>query len=169
VREALQTADGGKNPKIIQLPFHPRRTQPWIGGPFAVDSAAEDEDMALVSLLLEAPEALNLQEALSGMVLDEWPEFVPAKTLDTGIAFHYNQPNTEPPQTMLLAVPPVEGAQWHWDHLMGAVLEALDLAQKRLVTLDHIAVQNAGLAHVLPGIILPVTPDNNQTPNVEVF
>jgi len=169
VREAFETADGGKNPEIIQLPFHPGRTQPWIGGPFAVDSASEDEDMALVSLLLETPDTLNLQEALSGMVLDEWPEFVPSKTADTGVAFHYNQPNTEPPQTMLLAVPPVEGAHWHWDYLMGAVLEALELAQKRLVTLDHMAAQNAGLAHVLPGIILPVTPDNNQTPNVDVF
>jgi hypothetical protein len=85
------------------------------------------------------------------------------------VAFHYNQPNTEPPQTMLLAVPPVEDAHWRWDYLMGAVVEALELAKKRLVTLKHVAAQNAGLAHVLPGIILPVTPDNNQTPNVNVF
>jgi hypothetical protein len=166
LREALQTADAAVNLAIIQLPFRAGRSQPWIGGPFSADAAPQD--LALTSLALAVPAGFATSAAFSGMILDEWPEFVPAKMANTGVALHYNQPNSEPPQVMLLAVTPVEGTTWRWEYLMGAVLEALQLARKRLVTPAHLARQSAALGHVLPAVMVPVTPGGSKIPNMEV-
>ena len=40
------------------------------------------------------------------MTIDELIERIPADQEDTGVAMHFDAPNTEPPQTMLLAVAP---------------------------------------------------------------
>jgi hypothetical protein len=43
-----------------------------------------------------------------GLLLDEWTEVAPATKETTGIAVNYDQPDSEPPQAMLLVVPPVK-------------------------------------------------------------
>ena len=45
-------------------------------------------------------------------MVDEWSEVIPAGTETTGIAVHYNQPSTEPPQTLLLVVTPEITGRW---------------------------------------------------------
>jgi hypothetical protein len=166
LREALQAAGAAASPAIIQLPFRAGRPQPWIGGRFSPDTAMED--LAFTSLALELPPGFAADRPLAGMIVDEWPEFVPSRVAETGVALHYNQPNSEPPQVMLLAVTPVEGGAWRWEHLTGAVLEALQLARKRLTTPAHIAARNAAIGQLLPGVMLPVTPGGNQIPAVEI-
>jgi hypothetical protein len=167
LREALGPAASDQDLAIVQLPFRDGQRQAWIGGPFSPD--ADSSDLAFVSLVLESGAAIDPRSVLSGMMVDEWPEFVPSRTARTGVAFHYNQPNSEPPQALLLAVAPVEGGNWRWEYLRGAVMDALALAQKRLVTPANVTRQNAALAHVLPAVALPLTPEENRTPNVEVL
>ena len=53
----------------------------------------------------------------------------PAATETTGLAFHYDRPDSEPPQAMLLVVPPVLRGAWQWDDLVAALHETLDLAR----------------------------------------
>lgn len=171
LQEMFQTAGSGKLPEIVQLPFQPGKRQAWIGGPFT--PAEPGETQGILSLAFEFPAGFKPEAALSGFMIDEWPEFVPLPTADTGVAFHYNQPDTEPPQAMLLAVCPVEGGNWHWEYLMGAVKDALDMAKKRLVTPADIQAVNAGVAQVLPAIMAPFLPfntsDNLNIPNPKIF
>lgn len=150
---------------VLQFPFFEGRKQPWIGGMLPADLPAEQT--ASVSLLLELPIVFAPDTLFSGLVVDEWPELIPEKTIDTGVAFQYNQPNTEPPQTMLLAVAPVEAGNWQWEHLVGAVNDALELSKMRLVTPEHLHDTFPSLNQVLPAILLPFMAENQHSPVVD--
>ncbi|MCK5312254.1 MAG: helix-hairpin-helix domain-containing protein, partial [Desulfobacteraceae bacterium] len=49
---------------------------------------------------------LDSDKSVSGLKIDAWLETIPNETIDTSVAFHYDAPNTQPPQSLLLAVPP---------------------------------------------------------------
>ena len=71
----------------------------------------------------------------------------------TGIAFHYDRPNAEPPQTMLLALPAeLPRRAGEWDDLVDALHETLDLARKRAVEPRH--VDATAYARFLPATIV---------------
>ncbi|QHT69140.1 hypothetical protein GXP67_22095 [Rhodocytophaga rosea] len=163
--EVLDSTETSASPAVMQFPFFPGNKQPWIGGLLPPDT--KPEERASLSLLLELPSTFQANTVFSGFIIDEWPEWIPEKNIDTGVAFQYNQPNTEPPQTMLLAVTPVESENWNWEFLLGAVNDALEMAKKRLVTPEHIRTSHAGLSQVLPAIVMPFMPENQQTPVVE--
>ena len=170
LREVFLSADSHKTPIVLQFPFKMDKPQPWIGGPLPATTEDQTplEAEPSLSLLLETPETLRLDSALTGFILDEWPETIPFKNMDTGVAFQYNQPNTEPPQALLLAVSPEENENWKWEHLMGAVSDALEMSKKRMVTPSEIAAHNAGLAQVLPALTLPFMAENRNVPVVPV-
>jgi hypothetical protein len=46
------------------------------------------------------------------LVIDEWIDKITSDKEDTVIAFQYNAPNTEAPQSLLLAVSPADGYRW---------------------------------------------------------
>lgn len=171
LQEMFQTAGSGKLPEIIQLPFLTGKRQAWIGGPFSPETHPGNQ--GTLSLAFEFPVDFKPESELSGFMIDEWPEFVPLPSADTGVTFHYNQPDTEPPQAMLLAISPVEGGSWHWDYLMGAVKDALDLSKKRLVTPSDIQAVNEGVAQVLPAMVVPFMPvvdsKNINVPNPDIY
>ena len=75
----------------------------------------------------------------AGLVLGDWDEVIPRPTETTAVAFNFNQPDAEPPQTMLLAVPPAgeaDGDKWSWEMLVDSVESTLELAKVRGVDLD---------------------------------
>jgi hypothetical protein len=77
-----------------------------------------------------------------GLLVDDWTEVIPSKDEVTGISFNYNQPNAAPPQTLLLAVTPVEKGHWTWDELVGILNDTLLRAKLRAVephVLDKVA------------------------------
>ncbi|MDZ4702282.1 MAG: hypothetical protein SH848_00025 [Saprospiraceae bacterium] len=164
-----EVGDREKVPIALQLPFLTGRLQPWIGGPVSEKELEKirPEERANLSFVLEVPGEFTPDSAFSGLLVDEWPELIPSGKTDTGLAFQYNQPNTEPPQVILLATAPVEGGNWQWEHLMGAVEDALDLAKKRLVSPAQVR-QNDAFARVLPAIALPFTPENKNIPVTEL-
>ena len=166
LRELVLSANAGKLPEVLQLPFQPGKRRAWIGGPF--DTKALPEERSVLSLVFEFPTAFNTNSVMSGFIIDAWPEFVPIPETDTGLSFQYNQPDTEPAQAMLLAVCPVEGGNWQWDFLMSAVKDALDMSKKRLVAPDNIRASNQGLGQVLPAMTLPFMHENNQVPTTEI-
>jgi hypothetical protein len=75
---------------------------------------------------------------ICGLLIDEWTEVIPSRLQTTGVAFHHDRPNAEPPQAWLLAVPAVFGETWSWDELMGAVNDALDSAKLRAIEPVHL-------------------------------
>ncbi|WP_336514561.1 hypothetical protein [Pollutibacter soli] len=148
-------------PMVLQLPFN-NADQDWIGG--KISDAMRETDFPQVSLVLEADASFAPQKAFSGILIDEWPEFIPEKMNDTGVSFQYDQPGTEPPQSLLLAVCPKTEGNWTWEFLTGAVEDALELAKIRLVRPEVIETLHPGLKHLLPAVMVPFAEKNSFTP-----
>jgi hypothetical protein len=141
--EALGTGES-LNLSIAQIPHVPG--QRWLGLPLATDTKPPDGRVSLV--IQSVPDGLHGQ--LCGILADEWTELIPSRTETTGIAFHYEPPDSVAPQAILLAVPPVLGQQWTVGSLNRVLMETLDLARLRGVT--HQALGD--ITHFVPATYL---------------
>jgi hypothetical protein len=86
-----------------------------------------------------------------GLLIDEWVEMLPNEVETTGLAFHFDRPNAEPAQAMLLVVPPVLTGAWHWQDIVDAVNETLDLAKQRAV--EPSQIDASAFARLLPSLL----------------
>ncbi|HYU97372.1 MAG TPA: hypothetical protein VE977_00965, partial [Pyrinomonadaceae bacterium] len=162
LREALGAPAAEQLLTVIQ--FNTPNTTPgfWIGAEMRGASPAADISQnfgGTVSLALELPKNWNPATKLSGLIFDEWTEALPARETTSGVAFHFNQPDTEPAQVMLLAVCPAEGENWSWEFLLETILDTFERAKKRLINFDHLKT-NPALAHMLPALVTPLERDN---------
>lgn len=148
---------GWKEPQLTPIQLPRVEGDHWLGLEFAHDPNLPDP-LDQDRLLFTAHYATGLTSGRQcGLVLDEWTEVVPAERETTGIAVHYDGPDSEPPQTMLLVVPPerVPGGAWALTDLVEAVTETLDLARTRAVEPEHLG--GSALAHLLPATVLSAT------------
>jgi hypothetical protein len=126
-------------PTPIQVPFQADDT--WLAleiPPAAVPGArAVERDRLLYTAHFAAD--FDPAKPIAGLLVDEWTEVVPEADETTGVAFHYDRPNSEPPQCWLLALPAVMDGAWSWEELRDAVTGALDAARRRAIEPDHIA------------------------------
>lgn len=99
--------------------------------------------------------AFNEAAPQCGLLLDEWTEVIPTPDVETGIAFHYDRPNCEAPQSLLLVTPTDFRGKWRWSDLVDALNETLDFAKRRAVEPDHI--DTTGYARFLPATVSAVT------------
>jgi hypothetical protein len=127
--------------RAMQLPIEPfpdadaaHRGQ-WVGFGFPAGLGTEP----VTSLVLHAPDPIDPATGMALLVVDEYTEVVPGATTTTGISFGYDAPGARPPQSILLAVPPVAGIPWSIDSLAGVIGETLDLAKIRMVDLSSVA------------------------------
>ncbi|MDT5359570.1 MAG: hypothetical protein QOC69_1332, partial [Mycobacterium sp.] len=97
----------------------------------------------------------NPATTYSGLLLDEWIEVIPADAATTGLAFHFDRPNSEAPQAILLATPPVYRGGWQWQDIVDTLHETLDFAQLRAV--EPAQVDKSKLAPLLPAVLSSVT------------
>ena len=124
--------------KIAQLPY--TATDTW-----AALSSTNKSPMAagLLSLVFAQPSsAMTSGEKISGLVIDDWTEFVANKTETTGVAYHYDDPNSQAPQTMLLALAPASMDTWQLDYLISLLSDTFDLAKIRCVDPDQNGFRN---------------------------
>jgi hypothetical protein len=71
----------------------------------------------------------------------------------SGVAFHFDEPNSRAPQTILLAVSPDEQPVWDFETLEAIALETLELSKLR--TVDPNALESvAELGDILPALYL---------------
>jgi len=136
----------------VQLPFV--QGDHWLGLEFAKDPKLPNQ-LGEDRLLFTAHYATGLSgDQQCGLLLDEWTEVVPAERETTGVAVHHNGPDSEPPQAMLLVVPPVRvaGGQWATADLVDAVTETFELAKTRAVEPAHLGA--TAFAHLLPATVL---------------
>jgi hypothetical protein len=131
----------------VQLPYLP--DDHWLGLNFPADKAL-DSDRLLYTAHHSTP--FDKAQPQCGMLLDEWTETIPDQSIDTGIAFHYDRPNSEAPQTMLLVTPAHFRGAWQWDDLVDALNETLDLAKSRAVEPKHLDASS--YAPFLPATVL---------------
>ncbi len=101
------------------------------------------------------PVGFNKNQPQGGLLLDEWTEVIPAETETTGVAFHFDKPNAEPPQTLLLCTTPRFTGQWSWDDLVDTLHDTLDRAKIRAVEPDQL--DQTELSVFLPATVLATT------------
>jgi hypothetical protein len=121
----------------------------WLGLAFPADLTVDGD-----RLLYTAHHATAFDRAAPqcGLLLDEWTETIPASSVDTGIAFHHDRPNSEAPQAMLLVTPTDFRGQWRWDDLVDALHETFDLAKRRAV--EPVDLDDSPYAPFLPATVL---------------
>lgn len=126
---------GAQSPELtpLQLPYGPN--EPWLALEIP-DGYRIDSDRLLYNA--HFAEAFDKTQPVCGLLVDEWTEVIPGAEETTGIAFHFDRPNTEPPQAWLLALPAVRDGAWSWEELLAAVNDTLDSAKRRTVEPVHI-------------------------------
>jgi hypothetical protein len=136
----------------LQLPYV--AGEPWLGLQFPADHQITDDRLLYTAHF--AGGAPSTAGPLCGLLLDEWSEVIPGDRANTGLAFHFDRPNSEAPQSMLLVTPPQFRGAWRFDDLVAALNETLDLAKLR-------AVEPAQIAQTPYAPLLPATVSATQS------
>jgi len=147
--------------KPLQLPFH--AGDHWVAVEFP---AVLPEQIGQEGVFYPQSEFVSLVQCLPGgsfdpaadqcgLLIDEWSEVIPGPIETTGIAVHYNQPSTEPPQVLLLALTPEITGQWTWAKLEGILHDTLERAKQRAVEPD--LLNGTAYGHLLPAVLTAVT------------
>jgi hypothetical protein len=131
----LAGALGKPEPELeaMQLPFAPGDR--WLGLEFPPDLALDSDRLLYTAHFTTAFDKTRRQ---CGLLLDEWTETLPGTSVDTGITFHHDRPNTEAPQVMLLLTPSTFRGAWRWEDVVGALNETLDFAKRRAIEPKHV-------------------------------
>ena len=150
---------------VAQLPTEAAET--WLGIEHGFDATStqyQGETLSLVTALSQPASHLSSNQQIAGVLLDQWEEFLPSDTVNTSMAFHYDAPNTQAPQSLLLAVPdkisPNPG-EWNEDDLAAIVSDTLDLAKIRTVDIDALKEvasaeeEKPDMGAILPAVMLP--------------
>ncbi len=142
----------------VQLPYETVKTVDggevadyWLGLEYPQEYEPESDKLSLVVLNKDQLIAGSSGSRTCGLLIDEWIEVIPQKEETTGVTFNYDQPDAEPPQSMLLAVPPEETGWWKWDDLAYTILDTMDLYKARLVEPEHI--DKSIFTQVLPAVL----------------
>jgi hypothetical protein len=129
---------------VIQLPY--RANDTWLGTEFKVGTSIFHDTLSLIQCL---PQGFSPGSAQCGLRIDEWIESFPKRREMTGISFHYDQPNSMPLQSLLLAIPPAGRRHWTWDDLVRIIRDTIESAKLRAVEPDMID-KVEGLTTLLP-------------------
>ena len=134
----------------LQLPF--TANDRWTALEFDTATATSNNRLLYTAHFATA---FNHAAPQSGLLLDEWPELVPATDVTSGVTFHFDRPSSQPPQVMLLAVPPAITGRWRWDDLVATLNETLDGTRMRGVEPSQVDASN--YAQFLPATLMAVT------------
>ncbi|HEU4871331.1 MAG TPA: hypothetical protein VFT08_10810 [Pyrinomonadaceae bacterium] len=146
--------------KPLQLPFDKKAHWIAVEFPEVTPEQLDDENSFVpqgdfLSVVRQLPDDYDASTVQSGLLIDEWNEVIPNRVETTGIAIHYNQPNTEPPQCLLMAVSPNVNGQWDWDDLVDTVIDTFDRAKRRAVEPDFL--RPTAYWQLLPAILSSFT------------
>jgi hypothetical protein len=121
----------------------------WLGLP--LDPASPLPISGRVALAALASGDLATAADYAGLLVDEWPERIPATKQSAAVAFHFDEPKSRAPQALLLAVCPDGRPVWDDELLLATLQETLQLAKIRTVDLDSMI----DLGQVLPALYVP--------------
>ena len=144
----------------LQLPFDDKAH--WVALEFPGQSASSSmiqtcscRAAILCPIVRQLPGGYDAGDLQAGLLVDEWNEVIPNRIETTGVAVHYNQPNTEPPQCVLLAVSPTIKGHWEWDDLVETLIDTFDRAKRRAVEPDFL--RTTPYAQMLPAVLSTFT------------
>jgi hypothetical protein len=130
---------------VGQMPFVPGEV--WVALPTAGTSPG-----GRLSLVACGSTTFEGNQPLAGFVWDEWSEVVPNRAETTAMAFHYDRPNSRPPQAILIAVAPDVNQPWNLLFIEQILRETLSLSKQRLVDQDAMLE----LDQYLPALCFPI-------------
>jgi hypothetical protein len=153
--EAMATlagAFGRPEPALTPVQLPHQDGAPWLALEFPEDYVLDGE-----RLLYTAHHAAPFAPAgpQCGLLLDEWTEVIPQTTKDTSLTFGFDRPENEPGQAILLVTPATADGQWHWEDVVGALHETLDLAKKR--ALEPADLDPTAYSRLLPATVTAST------------
>jgi hypothetical protein len=98
----------------------------------------------LVNVVVVRSGGSAVTDIVSGLAVDGWVQTVPDSTHDAALAFHYDEPDADPPQAILVAVPPSLApnrvpATWDLSSLVGVVTSTMAQAADRAVAADLVS------------------------------
>lgn len=143
---------GARAPSLTPVQLPHEAGQPWLALELPDGYEVDSERLLYTSVL--GP-GFDPSQPLCGLLVDEWTEVIPSRVQTTGVAFHHDRPNAEPPQAWLLAVPAVVDGAWSWDDLLGAVNDTLDSAKLRAIEPVHL--DSTGYDALVPATHSPYT------------
>jgi hypothetical protein len=111
----------------LQLPFFAKES--WLALEFDPAAPPTGERLVYTARFPGTPDTT----ATCGLLVDEWTEVIPATDETVGLAFHYDRPGSEAPQTWLLVTAPRLSGSWAWADVLGALDETFDLMRIRAV------------------------------------
>lgn len=165
-------------PLSLHVSQHPSEAGTnWLGLEFEDQEEVQrykGETLSIVTGLSQPYSQLQSRTAVSsqlvaGILIDQWNEYLPEDIVNTSAAFHFNAPNTQAPQSLLLAVPDKissDPEEWEVGDLATIVYDTLDLAKIRTVDIDALKAMPDDIAvkpdvgAILPGLLLPTDLDN---------
>lgn len=152
----LNASHASQKPIIpLQLPYSSDGTERWLGASVKNNESLKENRVALGA---SVPNGHLISGDQVGIMVDEWMDVVPFDQHNTGISFHYNQPNSRAPQCLILGLTPQIRGKWKWSELIEMLEETFDLAKKRGIDYEEIAPTAIGQ---LPGLIIPFTHSGN--------
>jgi hypothetical protein len=142
---------------VAQAPIDAGET--WVALP-----SAQAPRAGRTSWVLDTAVTTLANTPVAGLLVDQWVDVVPQSTLSTGIAFGYAAPATQPPQAILLAVPPDARPNWSVEAIERVILETLDLARIRAVDPD--SLQSFG--HIVPALFMAMNQASDSTVSTDL-
>ena len=121
----------------------------WLALPPPAGATPVNGRLAMVAHVTGDP--ADAAAAWAGLLVDAWPERVPATRESAGVAFHHDEPGSRAPQAWLLAVCPDLARGWDAATLQAVLDETFDLARARTVDLG--SVERVG--QLLPALYFP--------------
>lgn len=152
----LTSAFSTAEPSLVPVQFPFRAGEPWLGLelPPAFD-VTKAGDHILYTAAYAAGPFEKTAALFGGLLLDEWTEVIPGLQETAGLAFHYDRPSHEPPQTMLLVTPATASPQWSWEDVSLSIPETFALARTRAVEPRDLGA--TPLSRLLPATLMAFT------------
>lgn len=124
----MQLASVEDNTKVSQ----------WLGAEVAKEEDVRDAFTYIVMNPDEIQNASKMQvPVLAGIVIDHWVERIPYRDQTAAVAFGYDQPDAEAPQTLLLAVSTKDNNKgWNEKMLINSLKSAIHMVKCRTVSPD---------------------------------
>jgi len=149
LREAFNLNEDDLTIHPVQLPFKTEKYH-WMALSFPEGDVNMEEGNTLLYTVFTNAAAVAPNE-VCGVLADEWTEVIPAKEETTGITFHYDRPNCEAPQTLLLVAPARLEGNWQWNDLVDALAYTLDASKSRAIGPEQI--ETTPFTTFLPAVI----------------
>jgi hypothetical protein len=132
----------------LQLPY--RENDSWLAVEYPEGTTIEHDTL---SFALYAPQGFDGTKEQCGLIIDDWVEIVPQREEVTGLTFNFNQPNSVPPQAILMAVTPQIQGSWKWDDLVETIRDTFHRAKLRAVEPDQLDTSISMMNKFLPAVI----------------